>query len=85
MSCFDKDYTPLDTERLMLAKVGAANPAALRVASMLVRKYAFDDVDLLSTKMAVRIEISSWYPSHHDRVCGAKFRQGHDHQSALSS
>ena len=48
---------------------------------MLVRKYAFDDVDLLSTKMAVRIEISSWCPSHHGRVCGAKFRQGHDHQS----
>ena len=48
---------------------------------MLVRKYAFDDVDLLSTKMAVRIEIGSGCPSHHRSVCGAEFRQGHDHQS----
>ena len=48
---------------------------------MLIREYAFDHIDLLSTKMAVRIEISSWCPPHHGCVYGPEFRQGHDHQS----
>ena len=47
---------------------------------MLVRKYAFDHIDLLATKMAVRVEIRAWCPSHHGRVCGSEFGQGHDHQ-----
>eukprot|EP01041_Mallomonas_annulata_P013355 gene13355-28303_t len=81
VSRFDQDQTPLDTEGLVLAQVGTANPASLTVASMLIGKDTFDDEYLLAAEMSVGVEIGTWRPPHHRGVFRLKFRQRHDGQA----
>ena len=60
---FDQNQAAFDTKRLVLAQVGTANPASLRVVSMLVGKDALHDVYLFATVMFMRIEIRLWRPT----------------------
>ena len=57
MSRFDQDEATLDTERLVLAEVGASYPGTLRVTSMFVRENTFHHINFLASVMPVRIEI----------------------------
>ena len=75
---FDQNQAAFDTKRLVLAQVGTANPASLRVVSMLVGKDALHDVYLFATVMPMGIEIRFWRPSNHCGVAGSEFRQGHN-------
>ena len=80
MSRFDEDETSLNTEGLVLAQVGTANPTALRIASLFVRKYAFNHKNFLSAVMPVGIEIRMWRPSHQGCVACVVFGQWHHHE-----
>ena len=72
MPRFHKDRATLSTKRLVLAHVGAAQPAACGVIAVLVREHAVEHQDLFATPMSVRVEKRLWCPAHQGGVLRLK-------------
>ena len=81
MPRFHQNQAPFAAERLVLAEVGAADPAACGVAAMFVGKHALHYKYFFATKMPVRVEERARCPAHHGCVLCTEFRQGQHGQT----
>ena len=71
VTSFDENQTAFTAEGLMLAEVGAAHPAASRVAAVLIGEHAFHHKNFFAAKVAVWVEEGAGCPTHHGGVLGA--------------
>lgn len=67
------DEATLAGERLVLARMGAADPRAGGVIPVLIGERPFENEDLLAAHVHVRVELGPRLPTHQRDVLAAKF------------
>ena len=70
-----QNQAPFTAKGLMLAEMGTANPATLRVVPIFVRKDPLHHEYFFTTVMAMGIEKSARRPAHHGSVLRAELGQ----------